>query len=133
MSAANGCGHRGRGDGWRLTQSSCACGSSTQRGRCLVLQHQPTKTSSCLCFCSVHFRGGGANTPMLQSKRTQVREVENVVMLTSIWEDAKGLIRKVALLEGEFAEARQAQKVVEEKFCSLPNASVDSARWLSGF
>jgi hypothetical protein len=70
---------------------------------------------------------------MLQSKRTQVREVENVVMLASIWEDAKGLIHKVALLEGEFAEARQAQKVVEEKFCSLPNASVDSARWLSGF
>jgi hypothetical protein len=70
---------------------------------------------------------------MLQSERTQVREVENVVMLASIWEDAKGLIRKVALPEGEFAEARQAQKVVEEKFYSLPNASIDSARWLSGF
>jgi hypothetical protein len=48
----------------------------------------------------------------------------------SVWEDAKGLICKVALLVGELAKARQAWEVVEEKFRSLFDMSVDGARRL---
>jgi hypothetical protein len=35
-------------------------------------------------------------------------EVENVVSLASAHEDAEGLLRKIALLEGELAEERRA-------------------------
>jgi hypothetical protein len=60
---------------------------------------------------------------------TQARVVKNLAVLASIWEDAEGLIYKVALLDGELAEARQAREVAEEKFCSLSDASADGARW----
>jgi hypothetical protein len=42
---------------------------------------------------------------VLQMESTQAREVENVVVLVSVQEDAERLIRKVALLEGELMEA----------------------------
>jgi hypothetical protein len=71
--------------------------------------------------------------PMSQSELPRVREVENVVVLPSVWEDAEGLIRKVTLLEGELAEVRQARVVAEKKFHSLFNASADSAWWLVVF
>jgi hypothetical protein len=60
---------------------------------------------------------------------TQARVVKNLAVLASVWEDAEGLIYKVALLDGELAEARQAREVAEEKFCSLFDASADGARW----
>jgi hypothetical protein len=56
--------------------------------------------------------------------------VEDATTLASACEDDEGLVRKVALLEGELAEARWAREVVEEKFCSLSDASVVGARWL---
>jgi hypothetical protein len=48
-------------------------------------------------------------------------------MLASIWEDAEGLARKVALLEGELAEAHRAWEVAEEKFRSLSGMSAEGA------
>jgi hypothetical protein len=56
--------------------------------------------------------------------------VENVTVLASTREDADGVIRKVSLLEGELAEARQAQEVAEEKFHSLSDMSTDGVRQL---
>jgi hypothetical protein len=62
-----------------------------------------------------------------QMESAQVREVENVTVQASVREDTKGLICKVAFLEGELAEARQAQEMVEEKFHSLSDALADGA------
>jgi hypothetical protein len=47
---------------------------------------------------------------MLQAELTRAQEVENTATLASCREDAKGLVRKVTLLEGGLAE---------EKFHSL--------------
>jgi hypothetical protein len=71
--------------------------------------------------------GAGAGMLVSQMETNQVREVENAMMLASAREDAEGLTRKVALLEGELVEVRQAQEVAEEKFHSLSNALVDGA------
>jgi hypothetical protein len=71
--------------------------------------------------------GAGAGMLVSQMETNQVREVENAMMLASAGEDAEGLTRKVALLEGELVEVRQAQEVAEEKFHSLSNALVDGA------
>jgi hypothetical protein len=50
-------------------------------------------------------------------------EMGSVAVLASVQGDAKGLIHKVALLEGELAEACQAQEVAEEKVRSLSSSS----------
>jgi hypothetical protein len=52
--------------------------------------------------------------------------VENTAVLASPCEDTEGLVRKVALLKGELAEARRAREAVKEKFCK----SADGMRWL---
>jgi hypothetical protein len=57
----------------------------------------------------------------------QAREVENVIVWASIWEDAEGLIYTVALLKGELVELRHAGEVVEEKFRTLSDTSADGA------
>jgi hypothetical protein len=57
-------------------------------------------------------------------------EVENAAMLAAAQEDAEGHARKVALLEGELVEVRQAREVAEEKFHNLSGTSADGARWL---
>jgi hypothetical protein len=55
-------------------------------------------------------------------------EMENVAVLASVWGgDAEGFIRKVALLEGELAEARRAREVAEEKVHSLLGSSAEGA------
>jgi hypothetical protein len=41
-------------------------------------------------------------------ERVSTMEAENVVALASAHEDAKGLVRKIALLEGELAEVPRA-------------------------
>jgi hypothetical protein len=51
----------------------------------------------------------------------------------SVLEDAEGLICKVALLDGQLAEACQVREVADEKFCSLSDALVDCVRWLVVF
>jgi hypothetical protein len=43
-----------------------------------------------------------------QVESTRMRDVENVAVLVSAREDAKGLIHKVSLLEGELVEACRA-------------------------
>jgi hypothetical protein len=61
---------------------------------------------------------------------TQAQEMEDAVVLAFAHEDAEGLVWKVTLLEGELANARWAQVVAEEKFCSLSNMSIDGVRQL---
>jgi hypothetical protein len=53
--------------------------------------------------------------------------VETVVVLTFFRGDAKGLVRKVALLEGELTEARRAWEKAEEKVHSLLSSSAEGA------
>jgi hypothetical protein len=73
--------------------------------------------SSHLCFCGACFRGGGyAYVTDRVDSGTGGGECRDV--LPSVQEDTEGLIRKVTLLEGELAEARQAQEVTKEKFCN---------------
>jgi hypothetical protein len=62
-----------------------------------------------------------------QTEPTRAWKVENVMVLAPIQQDAEGLIHKDALLEGELAEARQAQEVAKDTFCSLSKASANGA------
>jgi hypothetical protein len=56
-----------------------------------------------------------------------VWEVENVTVSAFAQEDDESLICKVALLEGELLEARQAREVAEEKFHNSSDALADGA------
>jgi hypothetical protein len=56
--------------------------------------------------------------------------VENATTLASASEDTEGLVRNVALLEGELVEACRAQEAVEEEFYSLSNVSAAGLRRL---
>jgi hypothetical protein len=68
-----------------------------------------------------------------QVESTRMRDVENVAVLVSAQEDAKGLIHMVSLLEGELVEACRAWGVAKEKFWILSDTSTDGARWLVVF
>jgi hypothetical protein len=67
---------------------------------------------------------------VLKAELTRALEVENAPALESAPEDAEGLVRKVALLEGELVEAHRAREVVEEKFHSLFDAAPKGAQRL---
>jgi hypothetical protein len=58
------------------------------------------------------------------------REVVSVAVLVPAWGNAKGLIRKVALLEGELVEARRARDVARERVHHLLDSLAEGARWL---
>jgi hypothetical protein len=73
---------------------------------------------------------GSVDTLVSPTELTRVREVEDATTLASAHEDAKSLVQKVTLLEGELAEAHQAQEVTEEKFHRLYDVSADGAQWL---
>jgi hypothetical protein len=49
--------------------------------------------------------------------------------LASAREDAEGLVRKIALLEGELAEACRDREVAEENSCVLSNIATDAKQW----
>jgi hypothetical protein len=70
----------------------------------------------------------GTDAPLLPTGSSWAWEMESVVVLASVREDAEGLVRKVALLEGELAEARQAQEVAEDKVRNMSSSSVEGAR-----
>jgi hypothetical protein len=70
----------------------------------------------------------GTDAPLLPTGSSRAWEMESVVVLASVQEDAEGLVRKVALLEGELAEARQAREVAEEKVRNMSSSSVEGAR-----
>jgi hypothetical protein len=70
---------------------------------------------------------GSTDMPVSHTESSWAREMENVAMLASIWEDAEGLARKVALLEGELAGVHRAWEVAEEKFRSLSGMSAKGA------
>jgi hypothetical protein len=59
---------------------------------------------------------------------SRAREV--VAVLAPAWGNAKGLIRKVALLEGELVEARRARDVARERVRHLLDSLAEGARWL---
>jgi hypothetical protein len=61
---------------------------------------------------------------------SQVQEVESIAVLASVCGDAKGLIRKVALPEGELTEARQAREKAKEKVHSLSSSSAEGIQRL---
>jgi hypothetical protein len=51
-------------------------------------------------------------------------EVESAMALASVREEAKGLVRKITLLEGDLAEAPRAREVVEENSHGLSDTAV---------
>jgi hypothetical protein len=57
--------------------------------------------------------------------------MENVVVLAFVQGDAEDFVRKVALLEGELAEAHQAQEVAKEKVRNWSGSSAEGVRWLA--
>jgi hypothetical protein len=64
-------------------------------------------------------------SPMVSSRAREV-----VAVLAPAWGNAKGLIRKVALLEGELVEARRARDVARERVRHLLDSLAEGARWL---
>jgi hypothetical protein len=55
-------------------------------------------------------------------------EAKSATALASDHEDAEGLVRQIALLEGELVEARRSQDVAEENSRGLSNAVADAER-----
>jgi hypothetical protein len=55
-------------------------------------------------------------------------EVENTTVLASARVDVEGLVRNIALLEGELVEVHRAREVAEEKFHGLFDMAADAGR-----
>jgi hypothetical protein len=55
-------------------------------------------------------------------------EAENAVVLASTHNDAKGLVQKIALYEGELVEERRAKEVAEENSRDLSDVAADAKR-----
>jgi hypothetical protein len=55
-------------------------------------------------------------------------EAENAAVLASTHEDAEGLAQKIALLEGELAEAHQAREVAKENSRGLSDVVAGAER-----
>jgi hypothetical protein len=55
-------------------------------------------------------------------------EAENAMVLASTHNDAKGLVQKIALYEGELAEERRAKEVAEENSRDLSDVAADAKR-----
>jgi hypothetical protein len=55
-------------------------------------------------------------------------EVKSVAVLASAHEKAEGLVRRIALLEGDHAEVHQAREMAEENSRVLSNAAADAER-----
>jgi hypothetical protein len=63
-------------------------------------------------------------------KRVSRMEVESTVALASACGEAKDLTRRIALLEGELAEARQARDTTKENSQGLSDVAADAERRL---
>jgi hypothetical protein len=57
-------------------------------------------------------------------------EMESIAVLVSACGDAEGLVRKVALLEGELMAAHRAWEKALEKVCNLSNSLADAVHRL---
>jgi hypothetical protein len=55
-------------------------------------------------------------------------EAENATTFASACKDTEGLVRKIALLEGELVEQRRAQKLAKEKSRDLSDMAIDAER-----
>jgi hypothetical protein len=55
-------------------------------------------------------------------------EVKSAAVLASAHEEAEGLVRRIALLEGDHAEVHQAREMAEENSRVLSNAAADAER-----
>jgi hypothetical protein len=60
-------------------------------------------------------------------------EAESTATLASTCEEAEGLVQRIALLEGELAEARQAREMAKENSQGSSDAAVDVERWWEEF
>jgi hypothetical protein len=60
----------------------------------------------------------GTDAPLLPTGSSRAWEMESVVVLASVREDAEGLVRKVALLEGELAELARPGRWPKTKFAT---------------
>jgi hypothetical protein len=61
-------------------------------------------------------------------ERLSRAEVESTVVLASAHEEPEGHVQKVALLEGELAEARRVQEVAKENYHGLSDVVADDNR-----
>jgi hypothetical protein len=57
-------------------------------------------------------------------------EVEGAAVLASAHGEAEDLAQRVALLEGELAEARQAREAAEENSRGLSDTVTDAEQWM---
>jgi hypothetical protein len=61
-------------------------------------------------------------------ERVSREEAENATAFASACKDTEGLVRKIALLEGELAEQRRAQNLANEKSRDLSDMVIDAER-----
>jgi hypothetical protein len=76
---------------------------------------------------------GAEDWAALAERESQERdsrvEAESAALLASARQEAEGIVRSVALLEGELAEVHQAREMAEENSQGLSNAAVDVEWW----
>jgi hypothetical protein len=71
-----------------------------------------------------------ANLPKREAQeRVSKAEVESAASLASCREEADGFTRRVALLEGELMDARQAHDTAKANFQGLLDRADDIDRW----
>jgi hypothetical protein len=71
------------------------------------------------------------NASALLMGSSLAQEAENIAVLVSVRKDVEALVRRVALLKGELAEACQAREVAKEKVCDLSSSSIEGSRRLA--
>jgi hypothetical protein len=62
-------------------------------------------------------------------ERVSKVEAESTMALASAHEEAEGLVRRIALLEGGLVEARRAWEMAEKNSQGLSNAEADDECW----
>jgi hypothetical protein len=107
-------------------------------GRDVLYLSQVSLKETSACLCAPGSLQLSSILPVFDSTAFVLGEHEHACVAgganpgegASAHEDIEGLVQKVALLEGELAEARQAREAVKEKFHSLSDLSVDGMRLL---
>jgi ABC-type multidrug transport system ATPase subunit len=60
-------------------------------------------------------------------------EAEGATALASAHGEAEDLARRIALLKGELAKARQTRDTIEENYRGLSDAAANTDRWFEEF
>jgi hypothetical protein len=99
----------------------------------LAAETSTQEATAALDSTALHVEDADDQTALVEREALEMVlrvEVENAMALVSAHEDAEGLVRKIALLEGEHAEVRHVQKLAEENSCGLFDAVNDvECRW----